>query len=515
MLDLRHVLNENQAMQLGHGRPDPGKRPECRRDADAIVRGRVVSRLSYGELVRLHDARLLDTNALSTGLDASSDDGIECQMREEWRVAREDGCVRKLLSALGQHGPEAFEDAAQKLACLHQPAGTAPGSDVPGAPPLCQSHRQLQDLLQSHLQRSRTAFPRKPAPLSLGAVPCQWDGGAGAPPEIGSVVDRHEWASGIVQALCQRRAVEQSGLLDGLREQMGLNSLHMHRGELVGRIAADRICRCARYWLRVLRPCRQLDSSFPMWAEQGTRWDRAATVIQCSQRQRLARRKVFWAGTFARLRRRRYRKLHWSTRTAHRSLGGHVAAAPVYDGLAAGAWHVAKEKRRIEREEQRERKVFVAAFKAWDRKMTRMVMAKPLHEDWVPQMFANNDLECRDAGKSTRSGHRSSRSAGGTAPTSSSTGQPTGYYNVRTQVRLPFHPARVPQIPMRFYFDALPSIYALTRIRGSFFSMSAQSKAIVPRAGLKARKRCTTAASCCKSTPSVFGVPMLSTSLAA
>ena len=92
---------------------------------------------------------------------------------------------------------------------------------------------------------------------------------------------------------------------------------------------------------------------------------------------------------------RRHRRLHWA-----RSRASLAAAAPCYESLAVGGWHAAKEERRIEREVEKEAKAFEASFAAWDKKMTRSVMAKPLHEDWVPQM--GND----------------------------STGKPKGYFNV-------------------------------------------------------------------------------------
>ena len=70
---------------------------------------------------------------------------------------------------------------------------------------------------------------------------------------------------------------------------------------------------------------------------------------------------------------------------------------------------MAKEQHRIAKEKERERRVFEAAFKDWDKKMTRAVMMKPLHDDWVPQMGGGD-------------------------------GKPTSYYNVRTQTRVPYHP---------------------------------------------------------------------------
>jgi hypothetical protein len=49
--------------------------------------------------------------------------------------------------------------------------------------------------------------------------------------------------------------------------------------------------------------------------------------------------------------------------------------------------------------QNRERRAFTAAFKAWDRNMTRMVMSKPLHEDWVPQIFAADHFSEADGAR--------------------------------------------------------------------------------------------------------------------
>ena len=81
----------------------------------------------------------------------------------------------------------------------------------------------------------------------------------------------------------------------------------------------------------------------------------------------------------------------------------------MYEQLAVGAWHVAKEQRRIAKEKEKERRVFEAAFKSWDKQMTRAVMMKPLHDDWVPLLGGAD-------------------------------GKPTSLFKVRTQVRVPFLP---------------------------------------------------------------------------
>eukprot|EP01051_Picozoa_sp_SAG22_P000532 SAG22_NODE_15_length_32914_cov_20.713546_6_plen_459_part_00 len=390
------------------------------------VEARVASRLGFAELARLHDARAADVATAAPGRsDASSDDAIECRMREEWRTGRENSCVRRLLAAYaagGQWSAPAFEDAARAFTRLHPAVAAAVGPAEDG---LCQSSRQLELLTQAHIRHSRAAFPVPAAATGDTGGSSMGGQGSWAGPPAAAVA-----AAAGSAATCSgdgsSGATGPEASIAAAKRQL-LAQTDPEEGQLrlaAERYAAARIVRCARYWLRVLRPVGDKTGWQPP-TMQGTRWDRAAIVIQSAQRQRLARRQVYWALKFAWLRRRRHRKRHWVSRSRPDWLCGHIAAAPVYGGMAEGGWHVAKEQHRIVREEQRERKAFETAFKAWDRKMTRMVMAKPLHEDWVPQMFASGKGGGGDSG-----GY-------GNSP---SNGQPTGYYNVRTQARLPFHP---------------------------------------------------------------------------
>jgi hypothetical protein len=70
----------------------------------------------------------------------------------------------------------------------------------------------------------------------------------------------------------------------------------------------------------------------------------------------MGRAEAEWARRWRRLRRRRARRMHW----ARWGRPGHVRAAATYEELAVGAWHVAKEGRRISREIAKERQVRLA-----------------------------------------------------------------------------------------------------------------------------------------------------------
>jgi len=433
------------------------------RTAGSAVEARVVARARFAELARLHTARRNDAQRLERSQEEGGEEPAEaveeCGLREDWRLVREDQCTTKLINeyAARRRHTGVFEMAAVALLCEQHRLGVASGRrPAPGAGlpwPLTVGVTRLIEQSRAHfagpLAAAQAAAGRADAAPDAGAALLRagaavqagggrggavagamagataGSGGAapgGALAGVGASVAALPTSPGTItaaraQAARERRRKEASALLGSLAlawrcRTVLLPQQRVQRSQR--RHAAAVVTRRARLWLRLRRAARAWDGPHQP-AATVARQAAAATMMQRCWRGWCGRQRAGWESRWSALRARRARRTEWQ----RSGRPGHRAASGIYDQLAVGAWHVAKEQHRIAKEKERERRVFEAAFKDWDKKMTRAVMMKPLHDDWVPQMGGGD-------------------------------GKPTSYYNVRTQIRVPYHPRAIshPSLPL-------------------------------------------------------------------
>jgi hypothetical protein len=279
---------------------------------------RVAARMCFGELQRHRDARDADLQQVrdAGGTVASKELLLDCQLREQWRCGREDGCITPLVAGaegydlqLLQALAVAVQTFADRYRWPAQPFPALGFEALVSRPTVDACHKMVRAQVEQSRAEFRDTVPPLPElepepelPLPPIGSDAAASDSAGAVP---SAPGRSEaWAAGVLVALLQRRAVRRANLL-GLLRQRGREE---ERDRLRRQYAAVRICRCARYWLRVLRPGRRKSwQRMPAWSNEGGKRERAALRLQCAHRRRLARRALSWRRAFCELRRRRAR----------------------------------------------------------------------------------------------------------------------------------------------------------------------------------------------------------------
>lgn len=402
--------------------------------AQNAMQARVVARARFSELARLHRSRHNDAERLERSIKGGDAEELaeaveECGLREDWRKIREDQCTKRALNEYTSRRQDAvaFEVAAAALLAEHYAQGVSLDqrpSTSGGLPwPLTVGVGRLVEASRARFQapyaKATGAESSATAAAAAAAAPSAGKAAASAPaassltatlaaatapaPAVSAAVPaKQRPASG---KRSSRRTEHASMVLGSLALAWSVRTVLVPRQRVrrtQRREAATTISRYVRLWLRLRTAVANWTA--PKGPRPPTHAASAATVQRC-WRGHCGRQTAGKMASWANIRARRARRREWESRWRP----SHTAAAEIYEQLSVGAWHVAKEQRRIAKERERELRVFEAAFKSWDKHMTRAVMMKPLHDDWVPQM-------------------------GGTD------GKPTSYYNVRTQARVPFHP---------------------------------------------------------------------------
>lgn len=405
------------------------------------IQARVLARARFSELARLHRSRHNDAERLERAVEGGDVEVLaeaveECGLREDWRRVREDQCATRVLNdyTARRQDASAFEVAAAAVLAEHHKQGVSlehrpgPSGSLPW--PLTVGVGRLVEHSREHFDRPFTAAKQKlgssPTAAASGLHHAAVSGRVGAtlitrpvPPAAGVSTPVAEPAAALNSIPARRppgigasRRTEHASMLLGSlalawRVQR-FNVPQQRVRRIQRREAATTIARYVRLWLRLRVAAANWVAPNSRPASHG----RAASTIQRCWRGHCGRQQAAKLASWSIIRARRARRREWETVCRP----GHQAAAQIYEQLAVGAWHVAKEQRRVAKEKEKERRVFEAAFKSWDKQMTRAVMMKPLHDDWVPQMGGAD-------------------------------GKPTSYYNVRTQVRVPFHPRKYPPLP--------------------------------------------------------------------
>ncbi len=408
------------------------------------MQARVLARARFSELARLQWSRHNDAERLERAVGGGDEEVLaeaveECELREEWRRVREDQCATRVLNdySARRQDASAFEIAAAAVLAEHHKQGVSlehrpgPSGSLPW--PLTVGVGRLVEHSRERFDRVLTAAKHKlGSSPELGSSPVDSAAASGlhAAAVTGGVSASRIAAAPASAADAHAPAAEPAAPLNSVPAKrppgIGASRRTEHASVLLGslalawrvrridvpqqrvrrvrrREAATTIARYVRLWLRLRVAAKNWAAPNLRPASHGL----AAATIQRCWRGHCGRQEAAKLASWSSIRARRARRREWEAVCRP----GHEAASQMYEQLAVGAWHVAKEQRRITKEKEKERRVFEAAFKTWDKQMTRAVMMKPLHDDWVPQM-------------------------GGTD------GKPTSYYNVRTQVRVPFHPRK-------------------------------------------------------------------------
>ena len=400
--------------------------------SQGIMQARVLARARFSELARLHRSRHNDAERLEREIEAGDAEVLaeaveECGLREDWRTVREEQCTTRVLNdyTARRQDAAAFEVAAAAVLAEHHAQGVGlehrPGTSG-GLPwPLTVGVGKLVEQSRAHFKRPFAEAQRKLG--GGGGVPSEAASGLHAAATAGAAASASASAATAAAAAAPAMPAAATAM-PAKRPMVGASRRTDHASLVLGslmlawcckavavpqqrvrrtqrREAATTIARYVRLWLRLRVAAKNWVAPKSRPAVHGD----AAAMIQRCWRGHCGRQTAAKMASWANIRARRARRREWETVCRP----GHQGAAEIYEQLAVGAWHVAKEQRRIVKEKERERRVFEAAFKSWDKQMTRAVMMKPLHDDWVPQMGGAD-------------------------------GKPTSYYNVRTQVRVPFHP---------------------------------------------------------------------------
>jgi hypothetical protein len=277
---------------------------------------RMAARMCFGELQRHRDARDADLQQVrdAGGTTAGKELLLDCQLREQWRCGREDHCITSLVAGAQGYDLQLLQALAVAVQIFtdryRRPAQPCPAlgfEALVSRPTVDACHK----MVRAQVEQSRAEFgdimpllpePEPELPLPpIGSAAGASDSAGPAPSASGR---SEAWAAGVLVALLQWRAVQQANLLGLLRQRRR----EEERDRLRRKYAAVRICRCARYWLRVLRPGRRQSWQWmPAWSDEGGKRERAALRLQCAHRRRLARRALLWRRAFCELRRRRAR----------------------------------------------------------------------------------------------------------------------------------------------------------------------------------------------------------------
>lgn len=403
----------------------------------------MLARARFSELARLHRSRHNDAARMERTVGGGDEEVLaeaveECGLREDWRRVREDQCATRVLNdfTARRQDASAFEIAAAAVLGEHHkqgvslehrlgPSGSLPWPLTVGVGRLVEHSRESFDRAFTAAKQKLGRSPELDSAAAGGLHSAAVAGGvsatriAGGPASTaGAGAPTATTAATLTSAATKRapgigasRRIEHASMLLGslaLTWRVKRVAVPQQRVRRIRRReAATTIARYVRLWLRLRVAAKNWVAPNSRPASQGL----AAATIQRCWRGHCGRQVAAKLASWSSIRARRARRREWETVCRP----GHEAAAQMYEQLAVGAWHVAKEQRRIAKEKEKERRVFEAAFKSWDKQMTRAVMMKPLHDDWVPQMGGAD-------------------------------GKPTSYYNVRTQVRVPFHPRKFQRI---------------------------------------------------------------------
>jgi len=398
----------------------------------AFAEARVLARQEFCALSRVGCDRESDVRALRL-LEADgprcSVDAAELQRvidrygyREEWRQQREEDTARRLASCRAMSEGHALEldratvrwaSALGLAAQRFDPAAAVRASAVPQRQLFIQVRARAEAATAAAEASQRAAEPRANAEFDA-----LWDG-MGAPAAPGDAHSLAQQSSALIRKLGGQRERQEAA---SVQIQRGWRLVrHRMRARRVlaqvlerwvarrrraaaaaGRGQARRAAvRLQRHW-RQRRALQQ--SQRPSSMRSSQREKAAAATLQGHVRARQARHARAGSDGAAGMRARRRRKCQWS-----RLAPQHRTAAEPFRLMALAHLNIEHERARLDGERAAEAQKFSRAFQAWDKRQSKVVMAAPLHAEWVPQIDTD-------------------------------TGLPSGYLNVKTRVVLPFHP---------------------------------------------------------------------------